>query len=806
MPPLFNSATLQVGAAAVAAAYVGSISVMGGGGGGVSLASFATRATGVAPLGVVFDPIDEVGRITGVKQPRGVAAQPATVTGVRVFRVEYGMPLGNASLVWNQSASTLSFGGGSAVTVSGNGFYTLPHASAGRSLIVFVTAAELSGTNQTETLEVVSGGMHADYSSFTWSWNFGDAGSGNYLFGRQNVLEQYHSKNTHTGMIGAHVYETPGTYTVTLTVTDDQGGVDQYVQHITPSAGTWTTYYVSATGNDSNDGLSPASPIQTLGAARAKVGTNVQILFKRGDTFTKTSNWGDFGGMFTKNIPGPGMVGAYGSGALPLIDCSFGVKAGFGGFSTVANDWRFVDLEVHTPKGAVGVAGGGYGGKDNKALYLRCKCVGGALAAGSDFDTGTSWKENVWADCDFSDTYSIVFYPGGKQTAIIGCRADISETTHSFRTGYLDKGLIAYNTFANPGPTRLAMKVHFDRSIRDNNPTFKVSHICVSDNYLQGTYYGASIACQDETYNDGLVTHVQADRNTITTDSTGQIHLAIGHSCVYARNNRIFSNGMSGNFTGVRVFSNPQQPSPNEIIWFPQLINNTIVHPDDNGTAGNHFYGINLEDAAIRGAIVKNNLLTCLDTAPVKVSIDDFSTGAVKTNNVYSTSDPGYANLATRDFRLLSSASTAINQGTSVLGVGVDYFENERDSQPDIGAFEATPFAPINASVPVVSGQPYVGMVLSASTGTWSASPAVSGYTYQWYLGAAAISGATASTYTVQAGDIGSTIKVRVTAINTQGSTSAYSSATSTVTDPPASGGESSIFGISTFGAASFGQ
>src|SRR5207248_448421 len=39
--------------------------------------------------------------------------------------------------------------------------------------------------------------------------------------------------------------------------------------------------------------------------------------------------------------------------------------------------------------------------------------------------------------------------------------------------------------------------------------------------------------------------------------------------------------------------------------------------------------------------------------------------------------------------------------------------------------------APVNTSVPVVSGQPVVGQVVSASSGSWSGSPAPS-FGYQW--------------------------------------------------------------------------
>ena len=64
--------------------------------------------------------------------------------------------------------------------------------------------------------------------------------------------------------------------------------------------------------------------------------------------------------------------------------------------------------------------------------------------------------------------------------------------------------------------------------------------------------------------------------------------------------------------------------------------------------------------------------------------------------------------------------------------------------------------------------------MLNASTGTWTNGP--SGYSYQWQRcgaggsGCAAIAGATSSSYQLQATDVGSTVRVTVTASNAAGS------------------------------------
>jgi Carboxypeptidase regulatory-like domain len=82
---------------------------------------------------------------------------------------------------------------------------------------------------------------------------------------------------------------------------------------------------------------------------------------------------------------------------------------------------------------------------------------------------------------------------------------------------------------------------------------------------------------------------------------------------------------------------------------------------------------------------------------------------------------------------------------------------------------------PANSVLPQISGTPKVGETLSCSNGTWSGSPAPT-FTYMWLRDGTAISGATASTYKVQAADEGHTLTCEVTAKNIAGSKSAPSS------------------------------
>ena len=100
------------------------------------------------------------------------------------------------------------------------------------------------------------------------------------------------------------------------------------------------------------------------------------------------------------------------------------------------------------------------------------------------------------------------------------------------------------------------------------------------------------------------------------------------------------------------------------------------------------------------------------------------------------------------------------------------------------------PAAPANSSPPAISGTATEGQPLTATTGAWTGSP--TSYAYQWQdcdtagANCANVSGAQAAGYTLQASDVGHTMRMVVTATNSGGSTPASSAATAAVVaDPP---------------------
>src|SRR5262245_29262719 len=93
--------------------------------------------------------------------------------------------------------------------------------------------------------------------------------------------------------------------------------------------------------------------------------------------------------------------------------------------------------------------------------------------------------------------------------------------------------------------------------------------------------------------------------------------------------------------------------------------------------------------------------------------------------------------------------------------------------------------APVNLTLPVITGSAVEDQTLVTTTGLWTTP--VETYSFQWKAGGVAISGATEFTCLLTDAEVGETITCTVTAANSSGSNSATSAATASVTgnNPP---------------------
>jgi hypothetical protein len=92
--------------------------------------------------------------------------------------------------------------------------------------------------------------------------------------------------------------------------------------------------------------------------------------------------------------------------------------------------------------------------------------------------------------------------------------------------------------------------------------------------------------------------------------------------------------------------------------------------------------------------------------------------------------------------------------------------------------------APVNVEPPTITGTPRVGEALTAQNGTWTGNP--TDFRYRWLRcnangNSCVLLAADGRTYRVAQADVGSTMRVRVTAVNADGATNARSEQTAVV-------------------------
>jgi Glycosyl hydrolases family 18 len=148
---------------------------------------------------------------------------------------------------------------------------------------------------------------------------------------------------------------------------------------------------------------------------------------------------------------------------------------------------------------------------------------------------------------------------------------------------------------------------------------------------------------------------------------------------------------------------------------------------------------------------------TWTGTAPINYSYE-WSDGTTGSTDTLSAGDAG---------QTVSVTVTASNSAGSASATS--------NSVGPVQPLPPPPTPPANTVLPSISGTAQEGDTLSAGQGTWTGTAPIS-YTYAWS------DGATGSTDTLGASDVGQTISVTVTATNSAGSASATSASVGPVT------------------------
>lgn len=401
------------------------------------------------------------------------------------------------------------------------------------------------------------------FHEIKYTWTFGDPANGaNWAFGaRPGQL----SKNTAYGPVAGHVFETPGTYTVTLSAFDGKSTASKTTTITVTDPNTvfsGTNTVCVANGSlpvAGTNGCPSGAAVANLASLQVLADTwgqaSRRILLKRGDAWN-TVPYTFFG-------RGDTIIGAYGAGAPPLVRLTSANTAGITVFSNkqAINNFTLMDIDFVGAGGYGNVASfaGEYPGSHFLALRLRSSGIAGVSATGSGLSV---------IDCDFSNLsggqgYVGVYVDNASQVAIQGNRIhDATKVEHNIRT-HAAKEVISNNSLYAPAPTKQAVTV---RGMGLNYTTAWsgkwAEHIVVSDNDIDAGP-NAGWVVQISPTNDGMderIRDVIFERNYVHGPS-GTLLISEVHERGTIRNNLFV-------------------PSDNGVYDYPTV---SIVHT--NGTA-----------------------------------------------------------------------------------------------------------------------------------------------------------------------------------------------------------------------------
>jgi hypothetical protein len=456
-----------------------------------------------------------------------------------------------------------------------------------------------------------------------YKWDFGDSGS------------EY---NTLNGFNAAHYYDSPGPYTIKLTVTNQAGKTNQKSITVTVASASRKQIYVSSTGSDSNSGSS-SSPIKSFSkaASLAKYSSNVEVLFRRGDTF-------DVGaGM---DVEGSNVViGAYGTGNKPVIRWTASASGYPSIISAKGNEIAIQDLTFTSTTAdplAIRPSGNNITIRNNQFLRLAY-----AINANGKPD-GMLVQGNTAPDASGLESYFV--WGEGTDHAYINNTVANSREEHVIRVVGADRVLVWDNNLTNTTGV-----VSGDSTPKGALTLHKGSYYWVAQNNLNK----GPVAIGPLGNGDGLNDTAARFRYGVFDGNIFDTKLAIDHGAerIMFRNNVIKSGDTAILLEG---YNSTYGRTTVDVA----IVNNTVINNNDGGRF------IRVEKGA-SGVTLANNLYV----AP------NLYTGPGETASVYVV-DSGLASFKFIDNNVWANASSSTwaQNGQNYVGTSAGVQSNYKDA------------------------------------------------------------------------------------------------------------------------------
>lgn len=386
---------------------------------------------------------------------------------------------------------------------------------------------------------------HPDFASLRYEWDFDDETAGRWGTTGAN-------RSRATGPMAAHVFEQPGTYEVTLRVTDANGADHWYTQEIEVSPFQGTTYYVSNSGSDGNDGLSPDEPIASYEEAISVADADTRVLFARGDEWA-TAGGGTLG-------DGPGVLGAYGDGPAPHVR----VQGANAGLRVHGSDWRVADLHFSSDpdaSDASGVEGNTAFGGTSELLLLRVEVEGFRVGIGWSSYEEDFHRNAFVVDCHVHHQGVNGMYAGGEHLALLGTRVERPQTSHVVRLWQARRSVIGHNALLSPGGTRHAFKFHSPEAEDRSEGWLDTAYTVVSHNHFRGGPWSVGLGPQNAG-SDERVHDILFENNTLRAEVDTRILLLVWGRRMTVRRNLFVGTGSSHTVEPVEVGQRGIEPVP----------------------------------------------------------------------------------------------------------------------------------------------------------------------------------------------------------------------------------------------------
>lgn len=530
------------------------------------------------------------------------------------------------------------------------------------------------------------------FHDLAYCWDFGDSSSGHFT-------ATGHSKNQARGAVAGHVFERPGVYTIKVRARDstrmETGGSIQVSVQDPDSAfsGDRTTCF-STSGDFTGCpvGASQVSDSSINAALGPRVATGRRLLLRRGDTFS--------GSGMRINVPGPGTVGAFGSGAKPIILATGEV---FPISDRVPNvsDWRIMDLDVRG-RGNADASIATVAGRASHLLFLRVRgdSLGGGLHASSSIID--YWNANGYPGHDIVDGYTIqeceltdLVGGGGHNFSFIASRRFLflgnrywnsTGGEHVLRTPWIERGFLAANDLGGAPAPRHVVKMHAPKFAEAGVGMGKYTEkVILSDNVFRGDgghQWTVAIGPQNDQF-DERVRDVLVERNQFTSGPAVQMALLLWAQDVSVRNN-LFDRGAFN--ICMEVGPRGIEPPPRRVVLANNTCRSTGPAPRLASLA-----------ATADQVSVFGNLLAGAQAGQMLAG--GGAAAAISGNNLATTA-AGFAAtspVAWWDFRP-GTSSPALGAGSPAFARFWDFEGRERGgagNPPEAGAFEFDPAAPV---------------------------------------------------------------------------------------------------------------